>query len=145
VGLLRIEHIGIVVEDLGAAVAFFAELGLQSEGEAFVDGTWVDRIIGLDGVRADVVMLRTPDGNSRLELTRFHSPVAADAEQRAPANALGIRHISFAVDDLREVAARLRAHGGEPVGEVVQYAQSYLLCYLRGPAGIIVELAQKLG
>jgi catechol 2,3-dioxygenase-like lactoylglutathione lyase family enzyme len=145
VGPLRLEHVGIVVEDLEAAVAFFAELGLEPEGEACVEGRWVDRIIGLDGVRADIAMLRTPDGSGRLELTRFHSPGAATAEQHEGANALGIRHISFAVDDLEDTAARLRAHGGAPVGEVVQYEQSYLLCYLRGPAGIIVELAQKLG
>jgi catechol 2,3-dioxygenase-like lactoylglutathione lyase family enzyme len=139
------EHVGVVVDDLPAATAFFAELGLEPEGEALVEGSWVDRIIGLDGVRADIVMLRTPDGNARLELTRFHSPSATAVDQSAPANACGIRHISFAVDDVEDMVTRLRRHGAEPVGELVQYEQSYLLCYLRGPAGIIVELAQKLG
>jgi catechol 2,3-dioxygenase-like lactoylglutathione lyase family enzyme len=143
--LLRMEHIGVVVDDLPAAIAFFEELGLELEGEVLVEGRWVDRIVALDGVRADIVMLRTPDGNSRLELTRFHAPSTAAAEQSAPTNTLGIRHVSFAVDDIEDAIARLRAHGAEPLGELVQYEQSYLLCYLRGPAGIIVELAQKLG
>jgi catechol 2,3-dioxygenase-like lactoylglutathione lyase family enzyme len=143
--LLRMDHVGVVVDDLPAAVAFFEELGLEREGEALVEGPWVDRIIALDGVRADIVMLRTPDGHSRLELSKFHAPSAAAGEQNAPSNTLGIRHVSFAVDDLEDAIARLRAHGAEPVGELVQYEQSYRLCYLRGPAGIIVELAQKLG
>jgi catechol 2,3-dioxygenase-like lactoylglutathione lyase family enzyme len=138
------DHVGVVVDDLPAAIAFFEELGLEREGEALVEGAWVDRVIALDGVRLDIAMMRTPDGTSRLELTKFHAPSAAAAEQRAPANAAGIRHISFAVDDIEDAIARLRPHGGEQVGELVQYEQSYLLCYLRGPAGIIVELAQKL-
>jgi catechol 2,3-dioxygenase-like lactoylglutathione lyase family enzyme len=143
--LLRMDHVGVVVDDLPAAIAFFEELGLEREGEALVEGAWVDRVIALDGVRADIVMLRTPDGNSRLELSRFPTPSAVAGERNAPTNTLGIRHVSFAVDDVEDAIARLRAHGAEPVGELMQYEQSYRLCYLRGPAGIIVELAQKLG
>ena len=142
--LPRMEHVGIVVDDLASAIAFFTELGLELEDEVPVEGRWVDRIVALDGVKLDIAMLRTPDGTSRLELTKFHAPGATAADQRAPANVPGIRHVSFAVDDIEATIARLRPHGGEPVGEVVQYEQSYKLCYLRGPAGIIVELAQKL-
>jgi catechol 2,3-dioxygenase-like lactoylglutathione lyase family enzyme len=142
--LLRMEHVGIVVDDLVSAIAFFTELGLELEDEVPVEGAWVDRIVALDGVRLDIAMLRTPDGTSRLELTKFHAPSTAAADRRAPANVPGIRHVSFAVDDIEATIARLRPHGVEQVGEVVQYEQSYKLCYLRGPAGIIVELAQKL-
>jgi len=138
------EHVGIVVDDLAGAIAFFTELGLELEDAVPVEGRWVDRIIALDGVRLDIAMMRTPDGNSRLELTTFHAPSGAATEQFAAANVPGIRHVSFAVDDIEDAIARLGPHGGEPVGEVVQYEQSYKLCYLRGPAGIIVELAQKL-
>ena len=143
--LLRMEHVGIVVDDLASAIAFFTELGLELEDEVPVEGRWVDRIVALDGVKLDIAMLRTPDGTSRLELTKFHAPSAAAADHRASANVPGIRHVSFAVDDIEASIARLRPQGGEQVGEVVQYEQSYKLCYLRGPAGIIVELAQKLG
>jgi catechol 2,3-dioxygenase-like lactoylglutathione lyase family enzyme len=145
VTVLRMDHVGVVVDDLPAAIAFFIELGLELDDEVPAEGRWVDRIIALDGVRLDIAMMRTPDGSSRLELTKFHAPSAAVSEQPAPANTAGIRHISFAVDDIEDAIARLRRHGGEQVGELVQYEQSYLLCYLRGPAGIIVELAQKLG
>ena len=143
--LPRMEHVGIVVDDLASAIAFFTELGLELEDEVPVEGRWVDRIVALDGVKLDIAMLRTPDGTSRLELTKFHAPGATAADQPAPANVPGIRHVSFAVDDIEATIARLRPQGGEQVGEVVQYEQSYKLCYLRGPAGIIVELAQKLG
>ena len=141
----HMEHLGIVVDDLPAAVAFFVELGLEPESEGPVEGRWVDRIVGLDGVRADIAILRTPDAHSRLELTKFHAPPAGAPEAREPANALGLRHVSFGVADIDEVLARLRGHEAELVGEVVQYEDSYRLVYLRGPAGIIVELAQKLG
>jgi catechol 2,3-dioxygenase-like lactoylglutathione lyase family enzyme len=141
----RMEHIGVVVDDLPAAIAFFLELGLELEGETSVEGRSVDRIVGLDGVRADVVILRTPDGHGKLELAKFHAPTAQSAEPNAPANTPGIRHILFAVDDIDDVLARLRTHGAELVGEVVQYGGSYRLCYVRGPQGIIVELAEKLG
>ena len=147
--VLRLEHIGIVVDDLAAATAFFAALGLESEGEAFVEGGAVDRINGLEGVRADVVILRTPDNNAKVELAKYRSPAYAGddapAPAPAPANAPGIRHILFVVDDIQASLAGLRAHGGELVGELVNYENSYWLCYVRGPAGIIVELAQTIG
>jgi catechol 2,3-dioxygenase-like lactoylglutathione lyase family enzyme len=142
----RLEHIGIVVDDLAAATAFFAALGLEVEGEASVEGGSVDRINGLEGVRADIVMLRTPDGNgSKLELAKYRSPAYERDDPPVPANAPGIRHVLFAVDDIEESFAQLRAHGGELVGELVNYENIYWLCYVRGPAGIIVELAQKIG
>jgi catechol 2,3-dioxygenase-like lactoylglutathione lyase family enzyme len=140
----RLEHIGIVVDDVPAATAFFTALGLEVEGETSVEGAAVDRINGLEGVRADVVILRTPDGNSKVELAKYHSPLYEGDGGPAPANAPGIRHILFVVDDIEESLAALRAHGGELVGELVNYGNSYWLCYVRGPAGIIVELAQKI-
>jgi catechol 2,3-dioxygenase-like lactoylglutathione lyase family enzyme len=142
--LLRMDNVGIVVDDLKAATAFFVELGLEPEGETTVEGRWVDRIVGLDGVRSDIAMLRTPDGHSRLELTKFHTPPATTAEPNAPVNTLGMRRIMFAVDDIEDVLARLQAHGAELVGEVVQYEDKYLLCYVRGPEGLIVALAEEL-
>ena len=143
--VLRLEHIGIVVDDLAAATAFFAALGLEPEGEASVEGGLVDRINGLEGVRADIAMLRTPDGNGRVELAKFHSPADRREVQPAPANAPGIRHILFVVYDIEGSLAGLRAQGGELVGELVNYENSYWLCYVRGPAGFIVELAEKIG
>jgi catechol 2,3-dioxygenase-like lactoylglutathione lyase family enzyme len=140
----RMDHVGVVVDDLEAATAFFVELGLELEGEAAVEGQWVDRVVGLDGVRVDVAMLRTPDGHSRLELTKFHRPAAISAEPNPPANTLGLRRLMFAVDDIEDVIARLRAHGAELVGELEQYEDSHRLCYVRGPAGIIVALAEQL-
>jgi catechol 2,3-dioxygenase-like lactoylglutathione lyase family enzyme len=142
--VLRMEHIGVVVDDLEAATAFFLELGLELDGEGSVEGHSVDRIVGLDDVRADLAMLRTPDGHGKLELSKFQNPPAVGAEPNAPANAPGIRHILFAVEDIEDVLARLQPHGAELVGEVEQYEDKYLLCYVRGPAGIIVELAEKL-
>jgi catechol 2,3-dioxygenase-like lactoylglutathione lyase family enzyme len=139
----RMDNIGVVVDDLAAAT-FFVELGLELEGEAALEGRWVDRIVGLDGVRADIAMVRTPDGHGRLELTKFHTPTAVSAEPNAPANTLGIRRIMFAVDDIEDVLARLHAHGAELVGEVEQYEDSYRLCYVRGPEGILVGLAEQL-
>jgi catechol 2,3-dioxygenase-like lactoylglutathione lyase family enzyme len=141
----RMDHVGIVVEDLADAVGFFTALGLEMQGETPVEGDWVDRIVGLDGVRAQIAMLRTPDGHGRVELTTFHTPSAAGDHERAPANALGIRHIAFAVEDIDAVLARLQAHGAELVGELGRYKDSYRLCYVRGPAGIIVELAERIG
>jgi catechol 2,3-dioxygenase-like lactoylglutathione lyase family enzyme len=142
--VLRLEHIGIVVDDLAAATAFFVALGLEVEGEASVEGDLVDRINGLEGVRADIVILRTPDGNAKVELATYRSPSYAGEEGPAPPNASGIRHILFVVDDVEASLAGLRAHGGELVGELVNYENSYSLCYVRGPAGIIVELAEKI-
>jgi len=141
----RMDNVGIVVDDLKAAIAFFAELGLELEGETTVEGEWVDRVVGLDGVRSDIAMMRTPDGHSRLELAKFHTPPATTAEPNAPVNRLGMGRIMFAVDDIEDVLARLQAHGAELVGEVVQYEDSYRLCYVRGPEGIIVALAEQLG
>src|SRR5437867_12917320 len=138
------DNVGIVVDDLETATEFFVELGLELEGEATVEGQWVDRVVGLDGVRSDIAMLRTPDGHGRLELTKFHTPTATTAEPNAPVNTLGIRRIMFAVDDIEDVLARVQAHGAELVGEVVQYEDKYLLCYVRGPEGIIVALAEQL-
>ncbi|RKN52064.1 VOC family protein [Micromonospora costi] len=140
------DHVGIVVEDLAAAIAFFGELGMEVESEMPVEGRWVDRVVGLADVRVDIAMMRTPDGHGRLELTTFHTPAAIRAEPAdAPANTVGIRRIMFAVDDIDEVVARLRAHGADLVGEVAQYEDIYRLCYVRGPEGIIVALAEQLG
>jgi catechol 2,3-dioxygenase-like lactoylglutathione lyase family enzyme len=144
--LLRMDNVLIVVDDLEAAIAFFGALGLEREGrQATVEGPSVDRLVGLDRVRSDIVMMRTPDGHG-IELDKFHTPPAVRAEpEDAPVNALGIRRIMFAVDDLDAVLARLRTHGAELVGEVVQYEDSYRLCYVRGPEGIMVALAEQLG
>jgi len=142
--LLQMHNIGIVVDDLKAAIAFFAELGLELEGETTVEGQWVDRIIALNGVRSDIAMMRTPDGHSRLELSKFQRPTATCVELNAPVNTLGIRRIMFAVEDLKEVLTRLQAHGAELVGEIVQYEDIYLLCYIRGPEGILIALAEPL-
>jgi catechol 2,3-dioxygenase-like lactoylglutathione lyase family enzyme len=139
------DNVLIVVEDFEAAIAFFVELGMDLEGEAPVEGRWVDRVVGLDDVRQNVAMMRTLDGHGRLELTKFHHPTAVSAEPKnAPVNTLGIRRIMFAVEDIEEVLARLRAHGAELVGELEQYDDSFRLCYVRGPEGIIVALAQQL-
>jgi catechol 2,3-dioxygenase-like lactoylglutathione lyase family enzyme len=141
----RMDHVGIVVEDLAAATAFFLELGLELHGEATVEGGWVDRVVGLEGVRAEIAMLETPDGHGRLELSKFHAPSGSVGDRQAPANTPGIRHVAFAVDDLEAVVAGLRARGAELVGELQRYKDSYLLCYVRGPEGIIVELAEEIG
>jgi catechol 2,3-dioxygenase-like lactoylglutathione lyase family enzyme len=141
----RLEHIGIVVDDLAAATAFFVALGLELEGETSVEGDLVDRINGLKGVRSDIVIFRSPDGGSKLELAKYRSPAYEGDDCPPPANAPGIRHVLFLVDDLQASLASLRAHGGELVGEVVNYEDIYWLCYVRGPAGIIVELAEKIG
>ena len=140
----RMDHVGIVVADIEAAKEFFVELGLTLQGGAEVEDTWVDRVIGLEGVRSEIAMLQTPDGDSRVELAQFHSPPSPSGDGRAPSNALGIRHITFAVDDIDSVVARLQALGSELVGSVEQYEDKYRLCYIRGPEGIIVELAEPL-
>ena len=143
--LRRMDNVLIVVEDLEAAKAFFAELGMEVEGETTVEGPWVDRTIGLKDVRADIAMMRVPDGHGRVELTRFHRPTAVRAEpQDAPANALGIRRIMFAVEDIDDVVARLRTHGAELLDEIAQYGDSIRLCFMRGPEGIIIGLAEQL-
>jgi catechol 2,3-dioxygenase-like lactoylglutathione lyase family enzyme len=141
----RMDNVLIVVDDLEAAKAFFAELGMELEGETTVEGPSVDSTVGLKDVRADIAMMRTPDGNGRVELSKFHAPPAVRAEpESAPANALGIRRIMFAVDDIDDVVARLRGHGAELVGEIAQYEDIYRLCFLRGPEGIIIGLAEQL-
>lgn len=143
--LLRMDNVLLVVNNLKAAIAFFAELGMELEGETTVEGEWVDRVVGLEGVRSDIAVMRTPDGHGRLELDKFVTPPAVRAEpQDAPVNTLGIRRIMFAVDDIDNVLGRLRSHGAELVGEVVQYKDQYRLCYIRGPEGIIVALAEQL-
>jgi catechol 2,3-dioxygenase-like lactoylglutathione lyase family enzyme len=141
----RMDHVSVVVDDLAAAIAFFTELGMELEGEAPVEGRWVDRVSGLDDVRVGIAMMRTPDGHGKLELTKFRTPAAIRIEPtNAPANVLGLRSIMFAVDDIDDVIARLRTHGAELVGEVAQYEDIYRLCYVRGPEGIIVALAEQL-
>ena len=139
------DHVGIVVDDLEAATEFFVELGLELQGEATVEGRWVDSVVGLSGVRADIAMLQTPDGHGRLELSKFHTPAAEAGDRRAPANTPGIRHVAFEVEDIDAVVAALRDRGGELVGELERYKDGYRLCYVRGPEGIIVELAEQLG
>ena len=141
----RMDHVGVVVDDLEAAMAFFVDLGMELEGEAAVEGDWVDRVNGLERVQVDIVMLRTPDGHGRLELTTFRNPQLVEiAPAIAPPNTLGLLSVMFAVDDIDATVASLHARGAELVGEVVQYQDSYRLCYVRGPAGIIVALAEQL-
>jgi catechol 2,3-dioxygenase-like lactoylglutathione lyase family enzyme len=143
--LQRMDNVLIVVEDLEAAKAFFVELGMELEGETTVEGPAVDQTVGLNGVRADIAMLRTPDGHGRVELSKFHTPPAIRAEpHNAPSNTLGIRRIMFAVDDIDDVVARLRNHGAELVGEIAQYEDVYRLCFLRGPEGIVIGVAEQL-
>jgi catechol 2,3-dioxygenase-like lactoylglutathione lyase family enzyme len=141
----RMEHVGIVFDDLAAATAFFVELGLDLQDEGLVEGGWVDRVVGLEGVRVEYAMLETPDGHGRLELVKFHSPPGSGGNHHAPANTPGIRHVAFAVDDIDAAVAGLRIHGAELVGEVENYEDIYRLCYVRGPEGIIVELAERIG
>jgi catechol 2,3-dioxygenase-like lactoylglutathione lyase family enzyme len=141
----RMDHVGIVVDDLAAATEFFVELGLELQGEGSVEGRSVDRIVGLDGVRTDVAFLRTPDGHGRLELIKFHTPSTQGGNRHAPANTPGIRHVAFAVEDIDAVVAGLRARGAELIGELERYEDSYRLCDVRGPEGVIVELAERIG
>lgn len=143
--LQRMDHVGIVVDDLAGAIAFFEALGLELRGESQLEGDVVDRIVGLQGVRTEVAFMRTPDGHARLELIRFQAPVAGSEDSHAPANTPGIRHIAFLVEDIDGVLAKLRARGAELVGGLERYEDSFRLCYIRGPAGIIIELAEKIG
>jgi catechol 2,3-dioxygenase-like lactoylglutathione lyase family enzyme len=146
VAIKRMDNVLIVVEDLDAAKAFFIELGMELQGETTVEGPWADRVVGLDGVRADIAMMRTPDGHGGVELTKFHAPPAVRVgPEHAPSNTLGMRRIMFAVDDIEEVVARLRGRGAQLVGEIAQYEDSYKLCFVRGPEGIVVGLAEQLG
>ncbi len=140
----RIDHVGIIVNDLPAAKAFFLDLGLEMMGEGEVEGEWAERIIGLQDVKAEVIMLRTPDGEANIELSKFHSPTDENGIQRSLANTLGIRHITFAVEDIEAIVAKLKKNGAELVGEIQTYENTYKLCYIRGPEGIILELAEQL-
>jgi catechol 2,3-dioxygenase-like lactoylglutathione lyase family enzyme len=140
----RMDHVSVVVQDLEGAIEFFEALGLELDGEGSVEGSEVDRIVGLEGVRSDLAFVKTPDGHGRLELVKFNSPPLQDGDPDAPANTPGLRHLCFAVDDLDAVLAAVQAKGAELVGEVVRYGNSYKLCYVRGPEGIIVELAEKI-
>lgn len=139
------DHVGIVVDDLGAAIEFFIALGLELQGRGTVEGGWVDRVVGLEGVRAEIAMMQTPDGHGRLELSKFHLPAHQGEVRNAQANTPGIRHLTFAVTDIDAVLDGLRAHGAELVGELERYENSYRLCYVRGPEGILVELAERIG
>lgn len=141
----RMDHVTVVVDDMAAAIAFFTELGMALEGQMPVEGATVDRLCGLDGVQADIAMMRTPDGHGRIELTKYRSPALVGVEPAiAPPNTLGLRQIMFAVEDIDGTVARMRDHGAQLIGEMVQYESSYRLCYLRGPAGIIIALAEEL-
>ena len=141
----RMDNVGIVVEDLPATIEFFRELGLELEGQATVEGEWAGRVTGLGDQRVEIAMMRTPDGHSRLELSRFLAPPVVADHRNAPVNALGYLRVMFAVEDMDDTVARLLEHGAQLVGEVVQYQDSYRLCYIRGPGGLLVGLAQELG
>ncbi|MPY30539.1 VOC family protein [Streptomyces adustus] len=144
--LQRMDNVGIVVEDLAAAVAFFTELGMEVEGRAEIEGLFADQAVGLDGVRSDIAMMRTPDGHGKLELAQYHSPTAiGDGSHNPPPNTLGLHRVMFAVDDIDDTIARLRRHGAELIGEVAQYKDIYRLCYLHGPSGIVLALAEEIG
>ena len=142
---LKLDNVGIVVESLDTAISFFAELGLELEGRAPIEGEWAERVTGLHPMRVEIAMMRTPDGHSRLELSRFLTPPPVADHRNAPVNALGYLRIMFAVDDIDEMLARLRKRGAQVVGEVVQYENAYRLCYIRGPEGLLIGLAEKLG
>ncbi len=141
----RMDNVGIVVESLDAAISFFAELGLELEGRATIEGEWAGRVTGLRDQRVEIAMMRTPDGHSRLELSRFLTPPAVADHRRAPVNALGYLRVMFTVEDIDDTLARLRKCGAQLVGEVVQYKDAYRLCYIRGPEGLLIGLAQELG
>src|SRR5690606_24246394 len=141
----RMDNVGIVVEDLDAAIAFFTELGLELEGRMPIEGEWAEGVTGLPGMRVEVAMMRTPDGHSRLEMSRFVRPLVVEDHRRASVNALGYLRVMFTVDDVDDTLARLRKHGAELVDRVVQYENAYRLCYVRGPEGILLGLAEELG
>jgi catechol 2,3-dioxygenase-like lactoylglutathione lyase family enzyme len=139
------DNVGIVVDSLDAAISFFSELGLELEGRAMIEGDWAGRVTGLPNQRVEIAMMRTPDGHSRLELSRFLTPPAVADHRNAPVNALGYLRVMFAVDDIDDTLARLRKHGAQLVGEVVQYEDTYRLCYIRGTEGLLIGLAEQLG
>lgn len=144
--LLRLDNVLIVVEDMDAMIGFFEEIGMELEGRMPLEGSWVDQVIGVDGAREEIAMLKTPDGHGKVELAKFYEPAAIRPQpENAPVNTLGLRRIMFAVDDVDDLVARLQARGAELVREVVQYEDAYRLCYVRGPEGVIVGLAQPLG
>ena len=143
--LKRMDNVGIVVEDLGGTIDFFRELGLELEGRGTIEGEWAGRVTGLGDQRVEIAMMRTPDGHSRLELSRFLTPAVAADHRNAPVNALGYLRVMFTVDDIDETLERLRTRGARLVGEVVQYEDAYRLCYIRGPEGLLIGLAQELG
>ena len=143
--LQRMDNVGIVVESLDAAISFFAELGLELEGRATIEGDWAERVTGLRHMRVEIAMMRTPDGHSRLEISRFLTPPPVADHRNAPVNALGYLRIMFAVEDIDDTLARLRSHGAELVGELAQYEDKYRLCYVRGPEGILIGLAEQIG
>jgi catechol 2,3-dioxygenase-like lactoylglutathione lyase family enzyme len=141
----RLDHISVVVEDIEAAIAFFTELGMSMEGKGAVEGDWVDRINGIKGIKADIVMMKAPDGHGQLELTKFHNPELIEITPKiAPPNALGLRSVMFTVEKLDDTVEHMLSHGGKLIGEVVQYENLYRLCYMRGPGDIIVSLAEEL-
>jgi catechol 2,3-dioxygenase-like lactoylglutathione lyase family enzyme len=141
----RLDHVSVVVDDLAAATAFFNELGMTVDGEMPIEGPWVDRVNGIEGIQVDIVMMRTPDGHGRLELTKFRNPKLVEIEPAiAPPNTPGLRSVMFTVESVDDTVARLRTAGAELIGEVAQYEDKYRLCYMRGPAGIIVALAEEL-
>ena len=141
----RMDNVGIVVDDLDAAVAFFTELGMELEGRMPIEGSWAGNVVGLDGMRSEIAMMRIPGAPGRLELAKYHTPEAITPQpQTTPANTLGLHRVMFAVDDIEDTLTRLRAHGAELVGEVTRYENDYLLCYLRGPSGIVLALAEEL-
>ena len=140
----RMDNVGIVVESLDAAISFFAELGLELEGRATIEGDWAERVTGLHPMRVEMAMMRTPDGHGRLELSRFLTPPAVADHRNAPVNALGYLRVMFALDDIDETLTRLRKRGAQPVGEVAQYQDKYRLCYIRGPEGLLIGLAEQL-
>src|SRR3954466_1144086 len=142
--LTRMDNVGIVVDDLGETIDFFRELGLELEGRGTIEGEWAGRVTGLGDQDVEVAMMRTPDGHSRLELSRFLRPPVAEDHRNAPVNALGYLRVMFAVDDLHDTLERLHKRGAQLVGEVVQYKESYRLCYIRGPEGLLIGLAQQL-
>ena len=139
------DNVGIVVDDLAATIEFFRELGLDLEGQATIEGEWAERVTGLHPMRVEIAMMRTPDGHSRLEISRFLTPRTVADHRNAPVNALGYLRVMFAVDDIDETLARLRKRGAQLVGEVVQYEDTYRLCYIRGPEGLLIGLAEQLG
>jgi catechol 2,3-dioxygenase-like lactoylglutathione lyase family enzyme len=144
VTLLRMDNVGIVFEDLEAAIAFFVELGMEVEGRTVIEADWADRIVGIEGQRVEVAMMRTPDGHNKLELMRYHRPTAVSGQPDAPVNTLGIRRLMFAVEGIDDVLARLQARGAELMGELTQIEDSWRMCYLRGPEGVMVALAERL-